>query len=181
MKKLLSALFALIFITMVCRSQSLHGISFNDIDGNSISLSAYQGKRMLFIIASINNDSVRLDEIQKFRNGIGSDSLQLIGIMSIEDGYQVANKDGIKSLYQIRGIDIILTEGMYTKKSAGDNQSSIMRFLTRKAENSKFETEPRGIGQKYYISKTGKLLGIAPPEASLFGNISQALISRDSY
>jgi len=166
-------------LTTACFSQSIYDISFNDIDGNSISVNSFQGKTIIFFIAPISiNDSVRLDDIKSFRNRYGNDSIRLVGIMSIEDGFSSANKTAIQSLYQSRGIDVLLTEGMYVKKSSGDNQSALMQWITKKSLNSRFEIEPKGIYEKFCISTQGKFCGIAPPENLLFDSIMSTLLKR---
>jgi glutathione peroxidase-family protein len=181
MKRSLIILFITGCIAITCHGQSIYSISFSGIDGNTISLNNYQGKRVLVLLAPMaSSDSSRLEEIRRFQIGNPVDSVLLIGVMSVEDGYTAGNKEAIKSLYQSRNINIILTEGMQTKKEAGNNQSALMRFLTHKSENGKFETESRGIYQKYFINRSGKLIGLAPPEASLFGNIAQALLAREN-
>ncbi len=149
-------------------SQSIHNLSFTDIDGGNISLNTYQGKRILFIIAPISSiDSSRLDELKKFQVYYG-DSVKLIGVMSNEDGYTTVNSAAIKSLYQSKDIEIVLTSGMYTKKAAGTNQSSLMKWLTEKDFNGHYDTDAKGIWQKFITNKFGKIINVVSPRFSLF-------------
>ena len=82
--------------------------------------------------------------------------------MSVEDGYSSSNKEAIKNLYQSRDINIILTAGMYTKKSAGANQSALLKWLTSKEENYRFTLDAQGIGQKFFINSEGRLVATLP-------------------
>lgn len=142
-----------------CYSQSIYSIGFNDIDGNNISIAQYQNKKVLFLIAPISTtDSLLIDGIISFKDHFG-DSIQLVGIMSVEDGYSSANRQSIKELYQSRGINILLTEGMYTRKSSGAGQSALLQWLTDKEDNKRFNTDASGIGHKFFVSRMGKLLG----------------------
>ncbi len=168
MKKITALFLIGSLLTLSCLSQSIHSLSFNNIDGGNVSLSTYAGKKILIIIAPISSsDSSRLDELKKFQL-LNGDSVKVIGIMSIEDGYSSGNSSSIKNLYESRGIDIVLTNGMYTKKSAGANQSSLMKWLTEKNENSRYDIDARGIWQKFVINKMGKLYGVVGSRASLF-------------
>jgi glutathione peroxidase-family protein len=166
MRKLIILLFGIGVLVNTSYAQSLYNLSFNDIDGGIISLSSYEGKRILFFIAPINEaDSLRLTELQDFQR-VHTDTVIMIGIMSVEDGYSSMNKSAIKNLYQARELAIILTEGMQTKRSAGESQALLLKWLTDKERNSRFNLDAQGSCQKFFISPEGKLNGALP------GNIS---------
>ena len=159
------------------KAQSFYSLPIKDIDGAAINLTALKGKNILFIMAPVTTaDSVmiyQLDTLQKKYNG----QLAIIGIMSREDGFTDGAKVAIKALYQGKNIPITLTEGMYTRKSAGSNQSALMQWLTKKENNNRFDIEPRSTGHKFYVGKTGMLNGVQPTETSLLGANSYRLIN----
>jgi len=167
MKHYFSLLLISTLLTITARGQDIYGISFNDIDGNTVSLNTLQGKRILFLIAPVNEaDSTRLNEIKDFHR-VHGDSIVVIGIMSIEDGYSAANKSAIKSLYQSREITITLSEGMQTLKSSGASQAALMKWLTDRSQNHRSGVDSEGIGQKFFISPFGRLNGVIPAATPL--------------
>ena len=179
MKKTITLVLALYCCcTTMAQSASIHSIAVNDIDGASINLSSYQGSKLLICIAPNNiEDSNRIKEIGALLQQYGS-QIKLIGVMSLENGYIDSNKAAIKAAYSSRGIDIKLTTGMNTKKSAGNNQSAIMQWLTTKTMNGRFNIDAKGIGQKFFIDKNGKLFEIVAPEAPYDSDIVKATINR---
>ena len=145
--------------------QSLSSMTIKNIDGVDVNLSSYTGSKILFFIAPVNAaDSMRLYDIDSFVTAYGN-KIQLIGIMSYEDGYIDSNKAAIKALYQQSwGFNFTLTEGMHTKKAAGANQSDLCKWLTSKTLNGKFNTDCKGICQKFFIQTDGTIYSILPAE-----------------
>ena len=133
-----------------------------------MALSSYQGSKVLFIIAPVDiEDSLKVSEIAAFNNRYG-DTVKLIGIVSNEDGYVDSNKTKIKAMYQSKGVNIVLTEAMFTKKSAGANQSALMQWLTKQSMNKRFDENAKGVGQKFFADENGKLFSVLIPETDLF-------------
>ncbi len=165
-----------LFVLLLCSAalsmygQSADSLSVNNIDGSSVSLLSYQGKKILFLIAPARiSDSSKLDELAAFNSRYG-DTVKLVGIMSKEDGFVDSNKAKIKTMYQNKGINILLTEGMFTKKTAGANQGSLMQWLTKLSMNKRFEENAKGVGQKFFADENGKLFSVLIPETSLFSS-----------
>jgi glutathione peroxidase-family protein len=160
MTKQLSLFLIGFFLTLASTSQSIYNLSFTNIDGGNVFLSNFQNKRLVFIITpTIPSDTAKFDDIKNFQLQYGSDSIQLIGVMSIEDGYVPANNSDLKNHFQNKGINIILTSGMQTKKEAGSNQSTIMKWLTDINQNNILNHDAHGIGHKFFVNRTGKLVG----------------------
>ena len=148
--------------------QSADSLSVNNIDGSSVSLLSYQGHKILFLIAPARlSDSTKLNELASFNSRYG-DTVKLVGIMSKEDGYVDSNKTKIKTMYQNKGINILLTEGMFTKKGSGANQGSLMQWLTKQSLNKRFDEDTKGVGQKFFADENGKLFSVLIPETRLF-------------
>ncbi len=152
---------------MIGNSQSIYTQSFTDIDGGSVSLSTYQGKKILFMIAPLKEaDSLKLNEIVAFAAKY-PDSVKMVGIMSIEDGYVDSNKASIKSMYQGKGINMVLTQGMLTHRDAGTNQGTIMKWLTSRALNKRFSDDAGGVGQMFFVNEMGNLYSVLIAQTSL--------------
>ena len=145
-------------------------------------MSSYQGKKVMFIIAPLqSSDSNMIQQFRVFHDRFG-DSVQIIGVMSIEDGFSSANSATIKALYDSNGINIpiVLTSGMYTKKSSGASQSPLMKWLTEIDLNDVYDVESKGIGDKYFINKLGKLYGLSFPDNSLLSANVSWILFRDN-
>lgn len=182
MKKWIAILLVNLVTITVGLGQSIHSLSFNNIDGGNVSLNTYQGFKTMFVIAPVSaSDSNRLKQLKNFYVRYG-DSIKIIGIMSIEDGYNSANNAAIKNLYDSNGINIniVLTNGMYTKKAAGSSQSGLMKWLTEKDDNLRYDTDAKGLWDKYFVNKSGKLYGISGPGTSLLGGSVGWIVYREN-
>lgn len=179
MKKTITLVLALWCFTSM--AQSLHSLTIKNIDGNNVNLGSYQDSSILIIcLAPVHtNDSIRIKEIDSLITMYGS-KMKMIGVMSIEDGYVDSNKTVIKNLYSSRGITITLTEGMYTRKSSGSNQSVLLNWLTSKTQNHRFNIDAKGVGQKFFLDKYGKLFAVLSPEVPFISPIVENYINRKS-
>jgi len=159
-------------ICAISRGQTVYGVALKNIDGGNINLNSYQGSKLLILLAPVSAyDSVRFRKIKAFQVVHPSSQVKLLGVMSIEDGYADSNKTAIKSTYQHFGIDILLTEGLRTKKAAGSSQSPLFNWLTTKSENKLSATDALGIGQKFIIDETGKLYSVSIPAVPLLSQL----------
>ena len=160
-------IFILLLLGSALRSQSLHSEKIITVDGDTINLAVYSGKKIVFVVAPLfARDSLRIREVKKFQEKY-KDSLQVIGIVSREDGYLDSNKSFVKSLYATTGTGIILSAPMYTRKAAGSNQSALMKWLTKKTINNFIDTDCQGIFQTFFINTNGKLYATLFPAIPL--------------
>lgn len=159
----------LISVTITKTSaQSIHALSLTNIDGAQVSLNTFLGQKVLFIIAPVKiSDSLKVDELATFNARYG-DTIKLVGIMSVEDGYADSNKALIKALYQAKGVNLLLTQGMHTRKAAGASQTAIMKWLTDRNLNKRFDADGEGVGQKFFIDENGKLYSVLIAQTHLF-------------
>lgn len=158
---------SMIFLNLyaVGQNNSFYSLQVKDIDGSTINLSSFQGKKILFCTIPLNGSNSSIDDLDSLIRANGL-KIKVIGIPSIEDGFSDSMKVSVKNIYQSRGINILLTEGMYTKKTSGSNQSSLIMWLTKKDLNGSFNLEVKGNGQKFFIDKNGKLFATVNPEVS---------------
>lgn len=164
MKKIVASFSLFFLIILAGNAQGFYQLSFKTLNGDSVQLSSYAGKKVLFIIAPLSqNDSV-YNQLISFKNRYG-DTVKIIAVLSVEDGYQAANASAIQSLYSGTGIE--LTEAMYTKKTSGSAQSILMRWLTDKNHNNHFDMDAKGIGHKFFVSETGREFAVMPPQTAL--------------
>jgi glutathione peroxidase-family protein len=163
MKKIICC--GLILITgLYSKSQIFSQLSFKTINSDSVLLSSYIGKKALFFIAPLTQSDPGYAQLQAFKNRY-LDTVRIVGVLSYEDGYQSSNASAVQSLYSSMGV--ILTEGMYTKKGSGTNQSPLMKWMTDKTMNLHFDIDSGGIGHKFFVNENGRLFGVMPSQTPL--------------
>ncbi|HEU4471643.1 MAG TPA: hypothetical protein VFR58_11195 [Flavisolibacter sp.] len=162
-----SYLFPILLLLMATagNTQSVYQLSVKDIDGNPINLNAYAGKKILFYLLPLSASDSGFLQLQAFKSRY-LDTVQVIGVPSIEDGFQQSSgAASLKALYSNLGI--IITQGMHTRKSSGANQSELMQWLTNKSKNLHFDMDALGIGHKFFVSGTGRAFAVMPPQVPL--------------
>ena len=177
MKKTSFFIFLFSVVCTLSYAQSIYSISLKNIDGDSVSLEQYSGKKVLFIVLPLNNTDSLFSQITRFQSRYG-DSLRVIGLLSREDGYQEAHKPAVKAMYA--GWNILLTEGLNTKKASGKDQSPLMQWLTDRTKNLHFDMDCRGVGQKFFVSESGGLYAVLGPRTSLDLPIIDKIVSAGS-
>jgi glutathione peroxidase len=158
-------------------SQSLYDLRIKTIAGDSVALSTYAGKKIMFIIAPLSGSDSLYTQLKEFKSRY-KDSVHVVGILSVEDGYKNADADKLKKLYQNAGIT--LTEGMSTKKSSGVSQSLLLQWLTDKNKNRHFNNDAAGPGTKFFVNEKGRLYAVIPPQASLKHTIVEKIMQSNT-
>jgi glutathione peroxidase len=142
--------------------QGIYDHSFKDLDSKNIHLKDFAGKKLLFIILPVSATDSLAGQLKSFVASYG-DKVQVIGVLSQEDGYSKDSKAVIKTMYQNTGI--VVTESMSSRK--GNGQSPLMKWLTNKDENGRFDRDIEGPGQKYFVNEQGKLYAVFSGRLSL--------------
>jgi glutathione peroxidase-family protein len=177
MKKSLIFFVVLVLINLQLHSQNISQISFKTLSGDTVLLSSLLGKKTLFFIVPLNQNDPHFSQLQAFKNRYG-DTVRIVGIPSIEDGFITSGSSSLQNLYGSMGIQ--LSEGMYTKKSSGTNQSSLMKWLTNKNQNLHFDMDASGIGHKFFVSESGRLFAVMPSQARLGSPIIDRIVHSTS-
>jgi len=151
------------FLASSFNTESIYTHSVTSIEGTNKPLSAYQGKKLLIVTLPLqqNNfsDSIlhSLDSLNTAYNG----SLVIIGVPAYEDGYTISMKEDLKQWYRsILSMDIIVTEGLYTRKASTSLQHPLFKWLTQKSKNDHFETDVYAQGDKFIVWTNGELIGV---------------------
>lgn len=148
---------AFLLLSNINPPKYIYGIKFKDIDGNQTDLLRYRGEKVMVIILSgQEKDSVWLNQLTPFYQRY-KDSIGIVAIPSIEDGYTDVNKAIVKRLFSERGIKVLITEGFYTRKVAGDHQAELMQWFTNKEHNMRFERDIMGPGHRFFLDEMGGL------------------------
>lgn len=147
-------------------NSSIYNINFEAIDGSSISMSKFSGKRIL--ITSFNSKAKdisilkKLDLLQKE----WGDSLTIIVIPAF-DFDPSTDVRGARDLRDSMTLNLIMTMPMHVKKSAKQNQDKIFKWLTNMSENDHFNRDVQEEDQLFVISKKGILYGILDKETPI--------------
>ena len=163
MKKYFIILIAF-FISATVFSQNYFELSFKKLNGDTENVNNYEGKKTMYIILPLNQNDPVFGQLQAFKNRY-KDSVRVVGILSIEDGFEASLAGSIQLMYN--GLGIIVSEGMHTKKASGATQAAIMKWLTNKTQNLHFDVDAVGIGHKFFVNESGKLFTVLPIQASL--------------
>ena len=155
------------------QSQSFSQLSFKTVSGDSVALSSFAGKKTLFLIVPLNQSDPIFGQVQAFKNRY-HDTIRIVGVLSIEDGFQSSDISSLQNMYN--SLDIVLTEGSYTKKTSGANQSQLMKWLTSKSMNMHFDMDASGIGHKFFVNESGRLFGVMPPQTPLNASIIDRVV-----
>lgn len=135
--------------------QCLYDHSFRDIDSKNVHLKDYAGKKLLFIMLPVSATDSLVAQLKGFVATYG-DRVQVVGVLSQEDGYSPDRKTDVKAIYHNTGI--LVTEAMASRK--GNAQSPLMKWLTNKNENGHFDMDTKGPGQKFFVNEQGKLYAV---------------------
>jgi glutathione peroxidase len=138
---------------------NIYQFQFNNIDGNTISLSQYQGKKILLVnVATQNATTNQYAELQLLHNRFKDSGLVIIAISSNSFGNEPKTNTAIKA-YCIANYSITFPLGAKASVKGADI-IPLYKWLTTKAENGLMDSEVRGDFQKYLINTEGRLVGV---------------------
>ena len=150
----------------------LYNIEITTLDGENKSLKTLEGKKMMIVVlpvAKTAKDTLFLQNLEAFSKSV-KDQLSVIGVPSIEDGFEKENTITLKKWYKsVLGDQVIITNGMHTRKASGSKQHPLFAWLTSKELNIHFDYEVNGPGQKYFINEKGELYAVYGPEVPVNG------------
>ncbi len=177
MKNIIQVVLFTTVFAVTAGAQTIYEIPIRKLDGDTIRLREWQGKKILFILAPLTNEDSVYSQLLAFSN-LHRDSLQVVGIPSIEDGYQTTGAPVLRQMYE--GSGIVLTEAMYTRKTSG-GQSVLLRWLTDKNYNQRYDRDVAGTGHKFFISATGRLYAVMSPTTSLQSAIVNRIVQSGTH
>jgi glutathione peroxidase len=140
---------------------SIYSYQFTDTDGNTVNMSAYQGKKILLVnIATGSSRVSQLAELQQLHQQYG-DSLVIIAFPSNSFGNETRSNAEIKQFCQSN-------YGATFKIAAKNNVTAagiqpIYNWLANISENGMMNGVVGADFQKFLIDKEGKLVGIFSP------------------
>ena len=138
-------------------SKSLYDIKIDSLQGKSIDLSSYKGKKVLFVnVASKCGFTPQYKDLQKLHDEY-QDSLVVIGVPCNQFGKQEpGNSTEIEEFCEVNyGVSFLITEKVDVK---GSKQHPLYNWLTKKIENGRKNSSVKWNFQKYLIDENGELI-----------------------
>ena len=152
---------------------SIYDIQINALEGDSLDLSAFKGKKILIVnVASKCGFTPQYKDLQELHELYG-DKLVIIGVpcnqfLSQEPGGAEEIATFCERNY---GVTFQITEKVDVK---GKNQHPLYAWLTEKAKNGNEDSTVKWNFQKYMISENGELEGIFGSKINPMGDEIQA-------
>ena len=150
---------------------SIYDISITSLEGKTIDLNDFKGKKILFVnVASKCGFTSQYKNLQKLHDTYG-EKVEIIGIPcnqfgSQEPGSAAEIKEFCTKNY---GVSFLMSEKSQVK---GANQHPLYKWLTNKSENGIKDSNVSWNFQKYLVDENGKLMqvfksGVSPMDASI--------------
>lgn len=142
---------------IIMQEQSLYAIKINNLEGDPIDLSAFKGKKILFVnVASECGFTGQYEGLQALHEA-HKDKLVIIGVPCNQfGGQEPGSADDIRSFCQRNyGVEFLITEKIDVK---GDNQHDLYKWLTKKEFNLKKNSSVKWNFQKYIIDENGQYI-----------------------
>lgn len=167
----------LFFMTESVYGQTnVYGFSVPKTEGGMQLLSEFQGKKILIITLPI-QQSVEADSMLYCLDTLASShapELAVIAVPAYEDGFTTALKDSLMQWYRNKlGNYIIITDGLFTRKTSGTLQHPLFKWMTSDDLNEVFNVDVEGPAFKFFIKTNGQLYGVIGPQAKISGRAVQ--------
>lgn len=160
------------FIASVLLTNNIYEYSFTKIEGGTQNMNAFQGKRILIVTlpleqnASTDSMLYSLDTLAAAH----TNNLSVIGVPSYEDGYTSGQQNELQQWYRSKlGNYVVISEGLYTRKTSGSQQHGLFKWLTTESMNTTFNIDVTGPGNKFFVSSGGSLFGVLVPQTKMWG------------
>jgi glutathione peroxidase len=159
MKTLLSILFMAAVITT--QAQSIHNFTVKSIDGKSLNLASFKGKKILIVnTASKCGYTPQYEALEKVYEQY-KDKLVIIGFPCNQFGGQEpgSNEEIVAFCKKNYGVSFPLADKIDVK---GDNMAPIYQWLTTKSKNGILDASISWNFNKFLIDENGKMIAYFP-------------------
>lgn len=147
----------IILLSMIFQpSSSVHDFSIKTIDGKTVNLANYKGKKLLLVnTASKCGFTKQYKDLQALHEKYG-ERLVIIGFPSDNfGGQEYGDNEAIQSFCeQNYGVTFLLSEKIDVK---GDKANALFKYLTQ-AENPDFTGDIKWNFEKFLVDENGKLI-----------------------
>jgi glutathione peroxidase len=161
------------------QGQGIYTYTVNSIEGTNKPLNACTGKK-IFIITLPTQQNNANDSLLRSLDSIRAaytTTVQIIAVPAYEDGYTLALKPQLKQWYRSKlGMGIIVTEGMYTRKTSGTQQHALFKWLTDKTKNGHFDQDVTGVKNKFMVWTDGELVAVLAAQTKIRSTVINDLL-----
>lgn len=154
---------------------NFYSLSFQNIDGNTINMSNFQGKKILIVNIATGSDKVdQLAGIQQLQQSYG-DSLVVIVFPSNSFGHENRSAAAIKNLCKEKYKSTFIIAAQ--SSVIGVDVNAVFNWLCRKEQNGEVNATISNDFQKFLINTDGTILGIfsskiSPSDPNLISTIT---------
>ncbi len=160
--KITILLFLLIYTTM---GTNIYDISIEGIDGKTIDLSDFKGKKILIVnVASACGYTPQYQQLQELHENFG-DKLVVLGVPSNDFGGQEPGTEAeiVEFCSSKFGVTFPMTAKVKVK---GADKHALYQWLTQKTKNGQLDTEVKWNFHKFLIDENGELYKDLPSNFS---------------
>jgi glutathione peroxidase len=154
---------------------SFYSLSFQDVNGNTINMSSFQGKKILISnVATGSAKAIQLAGLQQLQQQF-SDSLVVIVFPSNSFGNENRSNAEIKEFCDTTYNNTFIIAAK--SNVSGTNVNPVFNWLAHKTQNGEMDGATQADFVKFLISKEGMLIGmfsskIKPTDESLINAIT---------
>lgn len=156
--KALVLIFSLLTFSIMAQSTSIYDYSFISIDGETVSMEKFKGKKILFVnVASKCGFTGQYKELQELHEKFG-DKVVLIGFPCDQfGGQEPGTEEEIKGFCQKNyGVEFLMASKIDVK---GDNQHPVYQWLTQVGLNNVEDSKVAWNFSKFLVDENGAYLG----------------------
>lgn len=157
---MINILFNIVSLVLI----NFHSLSFKNVDGNTISMSSFSGKKVLIVNIATGSDKVsQLAGIQQLQQQY-ADSLVVIVFPSNSFGHESRSNAQIKQFCQSNYNSTFIIAAK--KPVLGSGINDVFNWLANKTNNGDMNAPVGGDFQKFLIDKNGVLIGVFSPKVN---------------
>ncbi|TKK64358.1 hypothetical protein FC093_22660 [Ilyomonas limi] len=142
------------------KAQTVYGLSFPALDGQTISLEGYSGKKLLVVVLNAAApDSKQLQMIDSFYNA-NKTTLSVVGVPVEDFGTPLSDTALSSYLKDSLALHYPIAQTGKGSKVNEEDQQPLLQWLTRVDLNNHFDKDITADGLSYMISESGVLFGL---------------------
>jgi glutathione peroxidase len=155
---------AMISASVYAQKGSFYDFTVETIDGKSVSLSEFKGKKVLVVnVASKCGLTPQYKQLQELYDKYGKGKFVIVGFPANNFGKQEPGTNDV--IKEFCSLNYGVTFPMMSKISVkGDDIAPLYRWLTQKSENGKQDAEVTWNFQKFLIDENGNWAGYYEPK-----------------
>ena len=155
---------AIMSVSVCAQSKNFYDFTVQTIDGKSVSLSEYKGKKVLVVnVASKCGLTPQYKQLQELYDKYGKENFVILGFPANNFGQQEPGTN--EEIQEFCSLNYGVTFPMMAKISVkGDDIDPLYSWLTQKAGNGKQDAEVTWNFQKFLVDENGNWVGSYEPK-----------------